>query len=184
MRAPDRPPSADDSFAMVDHDAPGGPARAIAEYWHDYAAAVSNDGQFADWAQIAHVAGRILEAIDADAERQQDGAVEAARRFADAWRGAHVFVRETRDGTLLIECPANRSVRLTEPQLRAVLAERTALAARVAELEAEREADTRAVAEACSDLGNDEGPRGIRQMYARFADRIAPLGADTDGGAE
>ena len=41
----------------------------------------------------------------------------------------------------------------------------------------ERDGDMRAVAEACSDFGNDEGPRGIRQLYARFADRIAELDA-------
>jgi hypothetical protein len=45
-----------------------------------------------------------------------------------------------------------------------------------------READVRAVAETCSDFGNDEGPRGIRQLYARFADRItAQAGDETDG---
>lgn len=39
----------------------------------------------------------------------------------------------------------------------------------------ERDADTRAVSEACSDFGNDEGPRGIRQLYAQFEDRIKAL---------
>jgi len=42
----------------------------------------------------------------------------------------------------------------------------------------DQDADVRAVAEACSDFGNDEGPRGIRQLYARFADRIAALNAE------
>lgn len=75
--------------------------------------------------------------------------------------------------------------------LRAVLAERDALAARVAELEAEREADTRAVA-ALLKLG-DVSFRGTLltdwedakgALAARFADRIAALNDDADGGAE
>jgi hypothetical protein len=43
------------------------------------------------------------------------------------------------------------------------------------ELQAERDDDVRAVAEACADFGNDEGPRGIRQLYAQFEDRITEL---------
>lgn len=39
----------------------------------------------------------------------------------------------------------------------------------------ERDDDTLAVREACSDYGNDEGPRGIRQLYARYKDRISRL---------
>lgn len=35
--------------------------------------------------------------------------------------------------------------------------------------------DTKSVQEACSDFGNEEGPRGIRQLYARFEDRIRRL---------
>ena len=41
----------------------------------------------------------------------------------------------------------------------------------------EGDADTRAVAEACSDYGNGEGPRGIRQLFARYEDRISALEA-------
>lgn len=39
------------------------------------------------------------------------------------------------------------------------------------------EKDVQAVAEACSDFGNEEGPRGIRQLYARFKDSIEALNA-------
>lgn len=39
----------------------------------------------------------------------------------------------------------------------------------------EDDEDTRSAAEACADYGNEEGPRGIRQLYARFEERIAAL---------
>lgn len=39
----------------------------------------------------------------------------------------------------------------------------------------ERDDDTRAVQEACSDYGNEKGPRGIRQLYARYKNRISRL---------
>lgn len=49
--------------------------------------------------------------------------------------------------------------------------------------QAERDGDVRAVREACADYGNDEGPRGIRQLYARFEERIAELDAREAGAA-
>ena len=74
---------------------------------------------------------------------QQDGAAEAVQRFADAWRDPHAYVHEARNGTLLIARDDHRTVRLTEPQLRAVLAERDALAKRVAHLDSARDSAVR-----------------------------------------
>jgi hypothetical protein len=70
-------------------------------------------------------------------EQQQDGAVEEVRTFLDALPPRIDIVADwTRNGV---------RNELTAEALRAVLAERVALAGRVAELEGEREADARAV---------------------------------------
>lgn len=71
---------------------------------------------------------------------------------------------------------------------RAVLAERNALAARVAELEGEREADSRAVAALTEaavalNLGARLQP-ALGDLDDRFVDRIAALDDGADGGAE
>ena len=70
--------------------------------------------------------------------------------------------------------------------LRAVLAERATLAARVAELEGEREADTRAVADWSGRMTAGriaEAVEAGRVLESRFADRIAALTErDTKGG--
>lgn len=190
-----------------------------------------NDFPEPDLSPAARVFVGLPERAQAE-EKQQDGAVEAARRFANAWREnnswsrAHLPSEDGRrhfgDAWFQI---SGTDAKLTEPQLRAVLAERddfraqlrtelaisaklrqrnvelatercqaeaerTALAARVAELEGERKADTRLVAVGViEDLWNgDARPNSViethEQLHARFADRIAALDADTDGGAE
>jgi len=72
----------------------------------------------------------------------------------------------------------------SEPELNVVLAERDALAARVAELEGEREADTRAVARCQQAKAGPDAVPAMLALDARFADRIEALAEDeTDGGA-
>lgn len=74
----------------------------------------------------------------------------------------------------------------THKALRAVLDERDTLAAQVAELEAEREADARIVADATSTIGRiwagEEPFEAIANMHTdlriRFDERIAALAAD------
>lgn len=74
--------------------------------------------------------------------QQQDGALEAVRRFADAWRESNARDRAhlpSEDGRRYFGDAwfqiSGTDAKLTEPQLRAVLVERDALAERVAELE-------------------------------------------------
>ena len=91
----------DDSFAMVAEDAPAGPARAVAEYWRDYATAVSNGGRFTDWAQIAQVAAWILAAMDAEVEQARAAATEPPCVCGDPncmpyWRPVHQQMNEMR----------------------------------------------------------------------------------------
>lgn len=85
----------DDSFAMVAEGAPAGPARTVAEYWRDYAAAVSDGGRFTDWAQIAQVAAWILAAMDAEVEQVQDG--------TDT-RAVAALLEAQADGASMAEC--------------------------------------------------------------------------------
>jgi hypothetical protein len=135
------------------------------------------------------------------AEQQQDGAVERVEAWLDN------RIHSTFYGPVAPETICSYPVDgddcsivyvLTEPDLRAVLAERTALAARVAELGSERtslavlllaehderEADTRAVM-AVLKLGEvlylgqrpTDWTDARRGLLARFADRIAALAA-------
>lgn len=179
----------DDSFAMVAEDAPTGAARAVAEYWRDYAAAVSNGGRFTDWAQIAQVATWILAAMDAEAEQTQDGAAEltltAIRCRALTASTYAEWHQVARDVETLAEQLA-RANDLTEKLRRAraeLHLERDALAARVAELEAEREADTRAVARCQRAKAGPDAAPAMLALDARFADRIDTLAArDTKDG--
>jgi hypothetical protein len=68
--------------------------------------------------------------------------------------------------------------------LRAVLAERNALAARVAELEGEGEADARAVAEVAAAEDDELLDHAISNLIARFADRIEAMDATALARAE
>ncbi|MFL6113969.1 MAG: hypothetical protein ACJ786_21810, partial [Catenulispora sp.] len=107
------------------------------------------------------------------AEQQQDGAAERLRTVLAlrAEHGVHDFTFDDDVAAVLDE--------------RAVLTERNALAARVAELEGEREADTRAVArvEAADTIDFSEGAfakwsEANEDLFARFADRIAAQAAE------
>jgi hypothetical protein len=112
------------------------------------------------------------------AEQQQDGAAADILAFLDAWEADRGFGNAIRGGNGDIPY-------LFATDLRAVLTERNALAARVAELEGEREADTRAVArvEAADTIDFSEGAfakwsEANEDLFARFADRIAAQAAE------
>lgn len=119
---------------------------------------------------------------------QQDGAAGDKGSVRAASLLAFLDLHRERRGHDVIASLAvgdGRTVELTQVQLRAVLAERDALAARVAELEGEREADARAVAELVK-LGDVsfqgawltdwEDAKGA--LAARFADRITAQAAE------
>lgn len=131
---------------------------------------------------------------------QQDGAAGRVATFLDAWDG--------RPGGARPDCiqyvfngPATAEPQawLAKTDLRTVLAERDVLAARVAELEAHParllradreadEADVRAASALLDAQANGasmaECKHAFAEVRARFADRIAALNADPDGGAE
>jgi hypothetical protein len=123
---------------------------------------------------VTHYVPRLLAMVAK--QQQQDGAAEELRAFLDALPPRIDIVADwTRGGV--------RNV-LTAEALLAVLAERTALAARVAELEGEREADAwdvRGLLMALIVLGS-RWPAGLERranrLRERFADRIAALNAD------
>jgi len=166
-----------------------------------------------------------------EAEQEQDGGLAAVQRFADAWRESNARDRAhlpSEDGRRYFGDSwfqiSGTDAKLTEPQLRAVLAllddrgvmdlverneqlrderdiarsevarawedlttvreERDALAARVAELEAEREADTWAVARCQRAKAGPDAVPAMLALDARFADRIEALDASVDGGVQ
>jgi hypothetical protein len=101
------------------------------------------------------------------AEQQQDGAAEELRTFLAALPPRIDIVADwTRGGV--------RNV-LTAEALRAVLAERTALAARVAKLTVERTEDARTVDAVAAAEDDELLDRAISNLIARFADRIEAL---------
>jgi hypothetical protein len=148
--------------------------------------AYATDDQDEDWLELRLPAG-LDEWLQEDeqqpadvvtAEQQQDGAAEDLRTFLAALPPRIDIVADwTRGGV--------RNV-LTAEALRAVLAERDALAARVAELESEREADVRAVAafQAASGQGINEIATAGWALVERFADRVAALAAQDEQQAD
>lgn len=79
------PQFADETFEMLNADAPGGPARAVVEYWHNYANAISDQGRNYTWATVGKVTGHIAGALDAE---PPDEAVDTAFELAtilDHW---------------------------------------------------------------------------------------------------
>lgn len=132
---------------------------------------------------------RVLDMLDADPDRFQDSEEDDLRAVL------HDLFQCTAEAANLASALAEVTAELDAANANAaeIADQRTAyreeimrLRARVRELEAaqpERDGDVRAVAQVCADFGNDEGPRGIRQLHARFADRIAALEArDAKGG--
>jgi len=118
----------------------------------------------------------------------QDGAASEAVIRLERWLSARqANVYEGISSTCVTAEPRDRTTAaytIAESDLRAVLAERDALAARVAELEAEREADARAVARCQQAKAGPDAVPAMLALDARFADRIAALAGDeTDGGA-
>lgn len=83
----------------------------------------------------------------------------------------------------LLDC--DRLLSDEETALQNLLDERDQLRAQVAALKVALREDVDLVATACSDFGNDEGPRSIRQLYAQFETRIeaGTSGTDTTEGA-
>jgi len=80
--------------------------------------------------------------------------------------------------------PRTRAAKRDAADLRTVVAERDALAARVAELEGERETDARAVARCQQAKAGPDAVPAMLALDARFADRIEALAGDEmDGGA-
>jgi hypothetical protein len=126
-------------------------------------------------------------------EQAQDGAAAAVRRTYE-YRVEHGYKTADYDDDDIVALLDNREAWRNLARSRTNLAaqvvgleaERDALAARVAELEGEREADARAVAafQAASGQGIGEIAAAGWAMVERFADRIAPLDADADGGAK
>ena len=116
----------------------------------------------------------------AGGEQAQDGA--AGRLLA--WLN---FSQQNRPGYDHLRDVSYTKAPICDDDLGIVLAERDALAARVAELEAEREADTRAVAALLHAQADGAGMAECKHVFAdlraRFANRIAALddGADDEG---
>jgi hypothetical protein len=144
----------------------------IGKWWQShcscgyFASDLHNSHEAAEQAGQIHV--RKTSAADVvTADQQQDGAV---RREAVQARYDNYVARHEHIGFAC--CSAHASA----DDVPALLAERTALAARVAELEGEREADTRAVAAVVS-ARNRQLDSALRMLRARFADRIAALDA-------
>jgi hypothetical protein len=109
-----------------------------------------------------------------NAEQDGDEAAGRVTAFLGDWPNGDVVWFATAE-----DVPA-----LTVTDLRAVLADRKRLAARVAELEAEQpqdDGDVRAVAALAAADDDEQLDRAVSELIARFADRIEALEArDTD----
>jgi hypothetical protein len=130
---------------------------------------------------LAQQAGREQQPAEAtDGEQMQDGTAGRVPGLLCRTTGMHDGVRHYctlntaphkvhQDGT------SGHVWTDSGEEFQAVLTERAALAARVAELEGEREADTRAVARCQQAKAGPDAVPAMLALDARFADRIAAL---------